>query len=329
MGLIDSPIGPGGEVRQVAVLAYEGCWAMGLFSVTDFFRIAALLESHLGVEPSFALRVVSVEGAPVRAAGGHIITPEGTLQDVDAATLMVLPAIEGPRLAGFEPDVRVLEWLGRRIDAGARVLALTTGAAWLAASGRLDGALLATHWAFVRPLGKRYPACRFVAHESFLQHDGVYSTGSLNGGFDALLEILAQERGDRFSQLCAAHLLVADPHRCGPILPGHRNHRDEVILRVQDWIETHHAEPLTIERMAHQAGVSPRTLKRRFTEATRLPPNLYLQQVRIDKAKKLLLATQLPVREIAAEVGYENVSFFVRLFRARTGATPARWRAGS
>lgn len=122
-------------MRQVAVLAYEGCWAMGLFSVTDFFRIAALLESHLGVESSFALLVVSMDGAPVRAAGGHIITPEGALQDVDAATLIVLPAIEGPRLAGFEPDVRVLEWLGRRIDAGARVLALTTGAAWLAASG--------------------------------------------------------------------------------------------------------------------------------------------------------------------------------------------------
>nr|WP_294971684.1 helix-turn-helix domain-containing protein [uncultured Pseudomonas sp.] len=316
-------------MKQVAVLAYEGCWAMGLFSATDFFRIASLLEWHVGVERSFAVRVVSVGGAPVLAAGGHLVTPDGGLRDVAEASLIVLPAIEGPRLAGFEPDARVLAWLGERIDAGARVLALTTGAAWLAASGRLDGGLLATHWAFVRQLGKQYPACRFVARESFLQEGGRYSTGSLNGCFDALLDILAQERGDRFAQLCATHLLVADPHRLGPILPGHRNHCDETVLRVQDWIESHHAQPLTIARMAHQAGVSERTFKRRFSEATRLPPNLYLQQVRIDKAKKLLLATPLAVREIAAEVGYENVSFFVRLFKARTGTTPARWRAGS
>ncbi|WP_152224263.1 GlxA family transcriptional regulator [Pseudomonas sp. SCB32] len=316
-------------MKQVAILAYEGCWAMGLFSAADFFRIAALLELHVGMEQSFEVRLVSVDGAPVCAAGGHVITPDGTLADVAQATLIVLPAIEGPRLAHFEPDIRALGWLGERIDAGARVLALTTGAAWLAASGRMDGGLLATHWSFVRQLGLQYPASRFVARESFLQEGGLYSTGSLNGCFDALLDILAQERGDRFAQLCATHLLVADPHLLGPILPGHRNHCDETVLQVQDWIESHHAQPLTIERMARQAGVSARTFKRRFSEATRLPPNLYLQQVRIDKAKKLLLATQLAVREIAAEVGYENVSFFVRLFKARTGTTPARWRAGS
>lgn len=316
-------------MKQVAVLAYEGCWAMGLFSATDFFRIAALLERHVGVERSFEVRVVSVDGAPVHAAGGHVITPEGALADAAEADLIVLPAIEGPRLAGFEPDALALDWLRERIDAGARVLALTTGAVWLAASGRLDDGLLATHWAFVRQLGQQYPACRFVARESFLQEGGVYSTGSQNGCFDALLDILAQEQGDRFAQLCATHLLVADPHRLGPILPGHRNHCDETMLRVQDWIESHHAQPLTIELMALQAGVSERTFKRRFSAATRLPPNLYLQQVRVDKAKKLLLATQLAVREIAAEVGYENVSFFVRLFKARTGTTPARWRAGS
>jgi len=316
-------------LEQVAILAYDGCWAMGLFSAADFFRIAALLEKHLGMQPSFAVRVVSVDGGPVRAAGGHVITPDAVLEDVRAASLIVLPAIEGPRLAGFEADTRVLQWLGQHIDAGTRVLALTTAAAWLAASGRLDGGLLATHWAFVRQLGKRYPACRFVARESFLQEGGLYSTGSLNGCFDALLDILARDRGDRFAQLCATHLLVAEPRRLGPILPGHRNHCDDTVLRVQDWIESHHAEPLTIERMARQAGVSERTFKRRFSEATKLPPNLYLQQVRVDKAKKLLLATRLSIREIAAEVGYENVSFFVRLFKARVGTTPARWREGS
>ncbi|WP_296288142.1 hypothetical protein [Pseudomonas sp.] len=106
-------------MKQVAILSYEGCWAMGLFSAADFFRIAALLERHLGVEQSFAVRVVSVDGAPVRAAGGHIITAEGALADVEAASLIVLPAIEGPCLAGFEADARVLAWLGQHIDAGA------------------------------------------------------------------------------------------------------------------------------------------------------------------------------------------------------------------
>ncbi|WP_024946950.1 GlxA family transcriptional regulator, partial [Pseudomonas aeruginosa] len=193
-------------------------------------------------------------------------------------------------------------------------------------SRRADGLLLASHWAYVRQLARRYPQCRFIGQRSYLQADGLYTTGSLGGCFDALLEIIARERGDRFSQLCATHLLVADAQRLSPILPGRRNHRDESILALQDWIEANHAEPLGLERMAAQAGLALRTLKRRFGAATGLSPIRYLQQVRVDRAKKLLLATPLSIREIAYEVGYENVSFFVRLFRKEAGDTPSHWR---
>ncbi|EPU1586409.1 helix-turn-helix domain-containing protein [Pseudomonas aeruginosa] len=72
--------------------------------------------------------------------------------------------------------------------------------------------------------------------------------------------------------------------------------------------------------------LAERTLKRRFQQATRLSPNLYVQKVRIDKAKKLLLASSMSVKAIAYEVGYENVSFFVRLFKTHVGQTPAAWR---
>lgn len=78
--------------------------------------------------------------------------------------------------------------------------------------------------------------------------------------------------------------------------------------------------------MIDGTGLSERTLKRRFLNATQLSPNVYLQKVRIDKAKKLLIATTLSVKEVAYEVGYENVSFFVRLFKSEVGHTPARWR---
>jgi two-component system response regulator YesN len=51
-----------------------------------------------------------------------------------------------------------------------------------------------------------------------------------------------------------------------------------------------------------------------------------VQEVRIDKAKKQLLATDKTVNEISEEVGYENSSFFSRLFKKSTGLTPAKWR---
>ncbi|EZP05796.1 helix-turn-helix domain-containing protein [Pseudomonas aeruginosa] len=312
-------------MKEVAVLAYDGCWGMGVFAVADFFRIVSLLEAHIGLEPSFRVRILA-SAREVTVASGHSLRADAILEIDADCDLLVIPAIEGARLAGFVPDAASLAWIAQRIDAGARVLALTTGAAWLAASRRADGLLLASHWAYVRQLARRYPQCRFIGQRSYLQADGLYTTGSLGGCFDALLEIIARERGDRFSQLCATHLLVADAQRLSPILPGRRNHRDESILALQDWIEANHAEPLGLERMAAQAGLALRTLKRRFGAATGLSPIRYLQQVRVDRAKKLLLVTPLSIREIAYEVGYENVSFFVRLFRKEAGDTPSHWR---
>ncbi|MEB4805450.1 helix-turn-helix domain-containing protein [Pseudomonas aeruginosa] len=312
-------------MKEVAVLAYDGCWGMGVFAVADFFRIVSLLEAHIGLEPSFRVRILA-SAREVTVASGHSLRADAILEIDADCDLLVIPAIEGARLAGFVPDAASLAWIAQRIDAGARVLALTTGAAWLAASRRADGLLLASHWAYVRQLARCYPQCRFIGQRSYLQADGLYTTGSLGGCFDALLEIIARERGDRFSQLCATHLLVADAQRQSPILPGRRNHRDESILALQDWIEANHAEPLGLERMAAQAGLALRTLKRRFGAATGLSPIRYLQQVRVDRAKKLLLATPLSIREIAYEVGYENVSFFVRLFRKEAGDTPSHWR---
>ena len=167
-------------MEKTAILAYEGCWAMSVFAATDFFRIVALLEQHLGQAPGYAVEVLSAEGAPVRTASGHVIQPDGAVAEAGTDYgLVVIPPVEGVRLhAGFVPDARLLAWLGACRQQGARVLAMTTGACFVAA-GLGGPALLATHWAYARTLQQRYPARRFVARQSCLHADGVWTTGTL------------------------------------------------------------------------------------------------------------------------------------------------------
>jgi transcriptional regulator GlxA family with amidase domain len=314
---------------RIAILAYDGCWGMSLFAARDFFRVVALLESHQGLAPFYEVAVLSPDGGPVALAGGPALQPDGPMAPEERYDLVIVPAMEGPRLVAQSDDDKLLAaWLAAHLQARVPVVAMTTASALLAATGLVDGVLLATHWAFVRLLNKRYPACRFATHDSFRQSEGIYTTGSMNGGFDALLEIVAQQRGDAFSQLCATHLLLAEPGRLRPILPGHRNHTDEAILKAQDWIEAHHGEKLGLAAIAHSCGLGERTLKRRFQEAAGVSPIVYLQKVRIDRAKKLLIATGMTVQEVAFEVGYDNVSFFIRLFRQHVGKTPVQWRSG-
>ena len=313
--------------KKVSVVIYEGCWATGIFSVVDFFRIVALLEKQLGLPPRYKVRLLSVNGMPIQAAGGHLIHPDGSLHDETNAQLLVIPAIEGTYLNDqFIPEPGIIAWLQAGRSRGAHVLALTTGACFLAAAGLATQCLVTTHWAYMRWLTQRYPNVQFVANRTFLQSEGIWSTGSLDGSFDALLTMLAQECGDHFAQWCATYLLISDPSRMNPILPTYRNHCDEKILRVEEWIESRYAQAITIEQMGEEVGLAPRTLKRRFQQALQLSPNLYVQKVRIDKAKKLLLTTTMAVNEIAYSVGYANTSFFIRLFKLHTSQTPAQWR---
>lgn len=311
-------------MHQVAIVAYPGCWGQSVFAAIDFFRVVALLEQHLQQTPHWQVYMLSPDGLPVTLASGHVLTCDGSLSETPF-DLVVIAAMAGPQLANTAIDV-LGSWVAKQLRTGSQVLSLTTGAAVLATCGCADGQTLATHWAYVRQLSKRYECCNFVAHPSFLHQGQLYSTSSLQGCFDALLDYLARHSSDGFAHLCAAHLLVADPAQLRPILPGFRNHQDAAILQLQAWIEQNYAERLTLAHMAAYCHLSERTLKRRFQHATGISANTYLQQVRIDKTKKLLLATSLSVKEIAYQVGYENTGFLIRLFREATGETPSIWR---
>ena len=74
------------------------------------------------------------------------------------------------------------------------------------------------------------------------------------------------------------------------------------------------------------AGIPARTLKRRFKAATGLALIDYVQNLRIEDAKRLLESSAQAAEEISAEVGYDDASFFRRLFRRRTGLSPRQYR---
>ncbi|MEZ5716040.1 MAG: helix-turn-helix transcriptional regulator [Paracoccaceae bacterium] len=80
-------------------------------------------------------------------------------------------------------------------------------------------------------------------------------------------------------------------------------------------------------RAGHRAGLSDRSLHRRFRAATGLTPNAYVQALRVEKARGRLERTRDPVAQIAHAVGYSDLPAFTRLFRASTGLTSSEYRS--
>jgi transcriptional regulator GlxA family with amidase domain len=103
-------------------------------------------------------------------------------------------------------------------------------------------------------------------------------------------------------------------------------HGDSVVRNCENWLAENFKERTAIQRVVEQFNVPERTLKRRFKIATGSSLMDHLQNLRVEEAKRLFESSKFPVDEISFMVGYEDASFFRRLFKRRTGLTPSQYR---
>ena len=99
------------------------------------------------------------------------------------------------------------------------------------------------------------------------------------------------------------------------------------IARVADYIDSHLAEPLTVDRLALIAGLSRAHFVRSFTAATTLPPSTFVAARRIERIERLLLATEMKVSDIAAATGFADGNYMAKAFRRHRGLSPLDFRA--
>jgi len=105
--------------------------------------------------------------------------------------------------------------------------------------------------------------------------------------------------------------------------PGH----SDVTARVKSYIRLHYSEDISREQLAEYAHVSPNYLSKRFRIDTGISITQYINQTRIDRAKKLLLATDFTIDAISSKVGFDSQSYFSSVFRKQCGCSPVSWRA--
>lgn len=96
--------------------------------------------------------------------------------------------------------------------------------------------------------------------------------------------------------------------------------------RVRDYLQTHYARDTSLSELAGLVDLSPFHFTRMFKQSSGVTPYAYLRAIRVEQAQRLLAESDLPVIEIALEVGYETSQAFARMFRAETGMSPSQWR---
>ncbi|MFB8378487.1 GlxA family transcriptional regulator [Streptomyces rubiginosohelvolus] len=283
-------------------------------------------------DPWYDLRLCGMRepGAAAHPGTGlSLHTPHGLADLVDAETVIV-PSVPDPCVDEGRPlPPELITALRRAHDAGARMVSLCTGAFALAEAGILDGRRATAHWLHTAQLAARYPKVRVDDSVLYVDDGDVLTSAGLTAGLDLCLHLVRRDLGAHVANQLARRMVVP-AHRPGgqaqfidqPVPATD----DRALAPVLDWARAHLDRPLTVEDLARQAAMSPRTLYRRLQAATGVTPLQWLLNQRLRRAQSLLESTDLPVSRIGELSGLGTANNLRHHFLKQIGVSPSDYR---
>ncbi|NUK32666.1 helix-turn-helix domain-containing protein [Streptomyces lunaelactis] len=308
-------------MHTVAVLALDGVIPFDLSTPIEVFERTRLPDGR----PAYRVRVC----APTEDvdAGAFTLRAPWPLDTLAEADTIILPGVTDP--AAPVPD-EVLDALRQAAARGTRLASICSGAFVLAATGLLDGHRATTHWAVAAQLAARHPAIDVDPDVLYVDNGQLLTSAGAAAGLDLCLHLIRRDLGSAVAA-DAARLSVMPLEREGGQAqfivheqpPAPRGSVMEPLLR---WMEDNARRDLTLDDLASQAGMSVRTLNRRFREQTGTSPLQWLLRVRIRQAQYLLETTTHPVDRIALQVGFGSPTAFRDRFKRSIGTSPHAYR---
>jgi transcriptional regulator GlxA family with amidase domain len=322
---------------QVWIVAVPETAGSALYGMVDVLSAAGnVWQTLVGTEAQrrlFEVRIVSWSREPFRCGHSIPVIPDASCEDDPHAEIVILPEIWlGPHESISGRHEALIEWVRRRYRAGAIIYAACSGSVMLAETGLLDGCEATSHWGYEDLFRKYYPKVRFRPEPNLAFADPaarIVTAGGTTSWHDLALHIIARHASPG-EAMRIAKVYLLKWHGEGQLpyatLVRRSPHADAVVRACEEWLSGHFREPDALEQAVRRAKIPERSLKRRFKAATGTTLIEQLQNVRIEHAKHLLESGSMPVDEISAEAGYEDASFFRRLFRRRTGLSPSQYR---
>jgi transcriptional regulator GlxA family with amidase domain len=210
------------------------------------------------------------------------------------------------------------------------VVSVCTGAFALAAAGLLDGLSATTHWRHATTLADTYPAVDVLADPIYLRQGRIWTAAGVTAGIDLALALVEADHGVDVAQAIARELVVflrrpgGQSQFAGPVWTTPA--RQPTIRAAQDIIHADPAADLRVPVLAARVGMSERHFSREFARALGSPPGDYVEQVRVDTARRLLESEPVLVSVAAARAGFGTAETMRRAFVRRLGVAPDHYR---
>ncbi len=312
-------------MARVVIVVFDGVQTLDLTGPAEVFATAGRVRG----QPVYEIVIASVEGGelvtscslPIRTRKLSALRPQrgDTIVVAGGDTAPITQAISDPRLA---------RWLRRAAPIAQRITSVCSGAFVLAAAGLLDGKRATTHWSACDQLAKLFPAVEVDRNAIFVTDGTTWTSAGVTTGIDMALALVEEDHGRALADEIAARLVLYMRR------PGYQSQWSDALVAQAGtdplgptiaWARAN-LEKADLETLARRAGLSPRTFHRRCLEQLSTTPAKLLDKLRVERARALLAASDLPAKSLAASCGFSSTARMKRAFQRELGLGPRQYR---
>jgi transcriptional regulator GlxA family with amidase domain len=325
-------------MHRIAIVAFPGCQPLDVVGPFDVFAAAAAIAAAKSAGSSraagYQIQIAAPRPGLLRSEGGLRLAADTTLaQLADGRTppphTLIVAGGAGARRAADDPAVTgAVERVARRAQ---RVASVCTGAFVLAAAGLLDGKRATTHWAHCDQFARRWPAVQLERDPIFVRSGRTWTSAGVTAGIDLCLALVEADLGREIASAVARELVVF-VRRAG----GQSQFSAQLAVQaaerapirdLQAWIVDHPDAALGVPSLARKVAMSVRNFSRVFTAEVGVGPAAYVENVRVETARRLLETTAMSIEQVAAGAGFGTPEAFRRAIHRRLGLAPREYRA--
>lgn len=318
--------------RTVACLIYPDFMSLDAVGPLQVFGTANAERAGHGLPPAYVLRLVAEAAGPVTASAGFALVADTSWHTLDLADLDTLLIAGGDGIIAQLDNAAVQQWLRGAEPQVRRLGSVCSGALLLAQAGLLDGLHATTHWCRTDRMRRDYPAvqvdddCLHTYDAASPVYGHIFTSAGVTAGIDLALALVEADLG-RPMALAVARRLVMFMRRPGgqaqfsALLAPETRHAPR-LAALLEWIPTQLGGDLSLDVLAGQACMPPRTLTRVFQRELGTTPGRYVERVRVEAASTLLSQAQASVATVARLCGFEHPENLRRSFHKHRAVSP-------
>jgi len=293
-----------------------------LIAVANAFEPLRMANSLSG-QHAYDWAIASLDGEPVKSSNGLTLSPTVALDQLGRADIVfvcggiqIREAVSPALLAELR---RLAE---RRTPLGS----LCTGGYALARAGLLDHYRATIHWENLSALREEFPRVRISDQLFTIDRDRFTCSGGI-APMDLMLNLIRTKLGPRISQLVSEQFIVerirSDQDRQYVPLRAQVGASHRSLIKVAQLMEQNIETPLSLDEIAGSTGLSRRQIERLFKRHLNCVPKRYYLEMRLRRARELLLQTAMPIMDITTACGFQSPPHFSKCYRHQFGHPPS------